>query len=247
MWKVVLIGFVLLVLYSNDVAAAKGLPSYLKLCHRRIPNLKACVIENINILRPRMKAGVPQLLIPSLDPLIIPEATLSTGNDFKATFRNIRLYHIDSFVVDTFNIDIDNYTIDIKMHFPSLRIISNYTINGRILVLNLNGNGPADGNYTNVRTELSLKGTPFQKNNKTFVKWTREKIDIQIESVHLLFERIFGDNAELNSQTNKIINENIGSIIDELKPVFQQIVGDFIFNLINRLFSRYDIFDLFPN
>ncbi|XP_066141331.1 protein takeout-like [Euwallacea fornicatus] len=246
MWKIVITGFFLLVLYSRDVAAAKGLPSYLKLCHKGIPNLNECIIENLNILRPRMKVGIPELLIPSLDPLIIPEATLSTGSDFKATFRDLHLYRTDAFVMDTLNFDIDKYIIDIKIHFPSIRITSNYTINGRILVLNLNGNGPADGNYTNIRTELSLKGTPFQKNNKTFVKWNREKIDIQIESVHLLFERIFGDNAALNDQTNRVINENIGSIIEELKPVTQQIIGDFIFNLINRLFARYSISDLFP-
>lgn len=93
---------------------------------------------------------------------------------------------------------------------------------------------------------MSLKGTPFPKNNKEYVRWEKEKIDIQIEKVNLLFEHLFGQNAELNDQTNRVINQNIDSIIDELSPVIQQVVSDFVFGLINRLFAKYSVNELFP-
>lgn len=38
--------------------------------------------------------------------------------------------------------------MEVKVKFPHVRIKSNYIVNGRILILNLDGRGPADGNYS---------------------------------------------------------------------------------------------------
>ncbi|XP_060517808.1 uncharacterized protein LOC132696791 [Cylas formicarius] len=245
MKPVFLVSAVICAIYFEDVAA-KGLPSYLKLCNRNDPNLSKCINENVEIIRPKLKQGIPELFIPSLDPLLISRATLDSGNAFKATFTNIELFYADKFHLHNFDMDLEKYKVDIKIGFPTLRIKSIYNINGRLLVLNLNGKGPADGNYTNVQAHLNLKGTPFNKNNKNFVKWEREKIDITIEKSHLFFDKIFGDNEQLNDQTNRVINENIDTIIEELQPVIQGVVSDFVFGVVNRLFSRYSINDLFP-
>ncbi|XP_030766676.1 uncharacterized protein LOC115890550 [Sitophilus oryzae] len=243
MWK--LISGTVVILLVLDNASSKGLPSYLKLCKRRSGNLRTCVAENVELLRPHLKKGIPELFIPSMDPLIIPEATLNSGDQFKATFRNIEMYHAENFKVDTFNFDLDHHHVDAKLTFPLLRIKSNYNINGRLLILQLNGQGPADGNYTNVRASLSLKGTPFKKNNKEYIRWEKEKIDIGIEKSHLSFDRLFGDNAQLNEQTNRAINDNIDGIIQELQPVIQGVVSDFVFTIINRVFARYSVNELF--
>ncbi|XP_050309899.1 uncharacterized protein LOC126745898 [Anthonomus grandis grandis] len=236
---------IFVVAFVIHCATAKGLPSFLKLCKRKDPNLHNCIIENVELLRPKLKQGVPELFIPPLDPLVIPEATLNSGAQFKATFKDIQMYNTDNFDLKSFDVDLDKHHINVKILFPLLRIKSIYNINGRLLVLNLDGKGPADGNYTNVEASLALKGTPFHKNNKEYVSWEKEKIDINIGKINLLFERLFGDNKELNERTNKVINENIDTIIGELQPVIQQVVSDFVFNLVNRIFAKYALSELF--
>ncbi|ENN77414.1 uncharacterized protein LOC125502378 [Dendroctonus ponderosae] len=225
---------------------ARDLPKFIQVCKRNDPNLEQCVIKNVEILRPMMKRGIPELFVPSMNPLEIPEASLSGSQSFQASFKNIQLYGADQFKLESFETDFKTYHIKVKLSFPSLRIKSLYNIKGRILILNLDGHGPADGNYTNVRTSLSLKGEQFQKNNKEYVKWHKEDIDISIGKINLYFEQIFGSNEELNDQTNRVINENIDQLIEELQPVIQKIVSEFVFSLINRLFAKYSMDELFP-
>ncbi|XP_076270152.1 circadian clock-controlled protein daywake-like [Rhynchophorus ferrugineus] len=234
-----------LVVFAWDAVYSKGIPSFIHLCKRRGGNLDQCVLDNAGVIQPRLKKGVPELFIPPMDPLVIPEATLDSGDRFKATFKNIQLFHADDFKLEQFKIDLDKGRVNILIFFPRLRIKSDYSVNGRLLILQLNGHGPADGNYTNIRTTLELKGTTFTKNNKEYMKWEKETIDIKIEKMQLQFDRIFGDNEELNQQTNRVINENIDGIVGELQPVIEGVVADFVFGILNRIFSKYSVNELF--
>lgn len=42
-------------------------------------------------MRPMMKRGIPELFVPSMDPLEIPEASLSGSQSFQASFKNIQV------------------------------------------------------------------------------------------------------------------------------------------------------------
>lgn len=244
MWKITF-GAVLLVIVLDSVFA-KTLPSYLKVCKRNNPNLSRCLLDNVAILKPRFKAGIPDLFIPPMDPLLISQASLNSGESFKATFTDIKVFNVDQFIIKDFEMDLDKNRVVIKISFPKLRIKSDYNINGRLLILSLNGKGAADGNYTNINGYLSLKGTTLKKNNKEYIRWEKEKIDIKIEKIHLYFDRLFGDNEELNEQTNKVVNQNIEAILEDLQPVIQQVVSEILANLLNRVFLKFPINELFP-
>lgn len=117
-------------------------------CHRTDPKLEECLLKNVEILRPMFKKGIPELQIPSFDPLRIPEATLTGSQNFKATFTDIELYRAEDFVVEKLRANLDKFKLEASIKFPNLRIKSHYKVNGRILILQLNGEGPADGNYS---------------------------------------------------------------------------------------------------
>lgn len=244
MWKFVFSALLLVSVLENTFA--RELPSFLKKCKKSDPQLGACIEKNVEILKPLFKDGVPGLFIPSMNPLVIPEATLSGSDSFKAKFTDIQLINVDEFTLNHFKMSVDETkSMDVSIIFPRLRIKSVYNINGRILILNLDGTGPADGNYTNVHCTLRLKGISTEKNGKEYIRWEKEKIDIQIEKSTLFFDKIFGDNKQLNEQTNRVINDNIETIIDELRPVISQVVTDFIFNVVNRIFAKFAISELF--
>lgn len=92
--------------------------------------------------------GVPELAIPSFNPLTIPQAQLDSGNSFKATFKRIQMWGVENFVMDEIKIDIDKLEITIGITIPEMRVKSEYNIKGRILILELDGKGPSDGNYS---------------------------------------------------------------------------------------------------
>lgn len=102
----------------------------------------------MEILRPRFPKGIPELSIPNFSPLTIQEAKLDTGDSLKATFKKIQLYGVENFVIDELTFDPEKLDFIIKVTIPQMRVKSQYNLKGRILVLELDGNGPADGNYS---------------------------------------------------------------------------------------------------
>lgn len=86
--------------------------------------------------------------IPRLEPLIVPRAELDTGATFKAIFENIHLYGLSSFALKNINLDVNTNTVDIHLLFPSVRAIADYNMKGKILILQLNGVGKCEGNYS---------------------------------------------------------------------------------------------------
>lgn len=99
----------------------------------------------------------------------------------------------------------------------------------------------------NVKGSVHVVGEHYTKNGMDFVKLVNSEVDVDIGKPHLQFDRIFGDNEELNDRTNQIINENILTIIEEVKPIVREIVSQFIVGTVSRVFDKYSFDELFPN
>lgn len=66
------------------------LAPYLHICRKSDPNLTGCIRKSIDTLRPYLIRGIPELDIPSLDPmdigdLLVSERTQSNGLQITAT------------------------------------------------------------------------------------------------------------------------------------------------------------------
>lgn len=101
-----------------------------------------------DVVIPHLPKGIKQMQIPPMEPLEIPKADLDTGSTLQAHFTNIKVYHSSEFDIRSLNVDLNNNKIVMRIFFPRMRIISDYKINGRLLILQLNGAGPADGNLS---------------------------------------------------------------------------------------------------
>lgn len=71
-------------------------------------------------------------------------------------------------------------------------------------------------------------------------------IDLDMGKTQIQFDNIFGDNKELNDQTNKVFNENIRDLYKELKPLLIEVISQFVFGIESRIFDRYSFDELFP-
>lgn len=99
----------------------------------------------------------------------------------------------------------------------------------------------------NVAGKLTVTGDRYFKKGKEYINIKTKKLDLSLGKPVFYFDNFFRDNRELNEQTNKIINENILDILEELRPVVDQTVSEFIFGIVTRLFNRYSMDELFPN
>lgn len=76
--------------------------NYIHVCHRSDPKLSRCVLQSIEQLRPKLQDGIPEIGVPSLEPLIIPEMILSGGNEqtnYRGVAQNVKVYGASNFEI----------------------------------------------------------------------------------------------------------------------------------------------------
>lgn len=77
--------------------------SYIKICHRSDPELDTCIKNSVGELRPLLIKGIPELNIPSCEPLRVPEVVIDQGNgavSLKSTYKNIEIYGPSKFIIN---------------------------------------------------------------------------------------------------------------------------------------------------
>lgn len=67
---------------------------YIKVCSRNDPEINKCITNSIEQLRDKLTAGIPELDVPSIEPLLLDNLQLSRGPNsasLNANFTNIQV------------------------------------------------------------------------------------------------------------------------------------------------------------
>nr|CAI5829277.1 unnamed protein product [Callosobruchus analis] len=221
------------------IVNARKLPTYIQVCHRDDPNVAECLVKNVEALRPKFSQGIPEMSIPSMNPLEIPAASLNTGGNFKADFANLKIYGADKFQMKKVYLILkDKPHFELDLYFDNLRVIADYKMDGKILVLKLNGHGRMDANFTDVTAHSSTDGKHYEKNGKTHLTFVNPEVsDLVVKKAHFQFDNIFGDNEQLNVQTNQVLNDSAEELIKELSPVITSVARDIVYGIFSVRFS----------
>lgn len=81
------------------------LASNLPRCFRDDSNLSDCMIKATEILKPRLKDGIKEYGLTSLNPYTIPSASFEQGTksiSFKTTVSNFSIYGLDNYTFTEF-------------------------------------------------------------------------------------------------------------------------------------------------
>lgn len=81
-----------------------------------------------------------------MEPLSIPEIKVESNGQLNIILRDGLVNGLSQAKASDFKADFKNQKISFKLFIPNLNIISQYEIDGRILVLPIQGKGP--GNIT---------------------------------------------------------------------------------------------------
>lgn len=107
-----------------------------------------CFTKALAVLHPHLKAGIPEMHIPAIEPLTVQSVTFDSGSTFKAQFEGIRLFGLSSFQLKDVKFDFDTKTLDLVLDFFDLKADSNYKITGKLLFLELDGSGLANASVS---------------------------------------------------------------------------------------------------
>ncbi|KAL1460057.1 hypothetical protein WDU94_011996 [Cyamophila willieti] len=226
--------------------------SQLKVCKRSVPNYKECFMQSVQAAIPVLMRGVPKVGIHPVDPLFLTRLDIGQGSgpvSIDLNLKNASIIGLKHAVIKSVKYDIDNYQFSAGFDInDNVEIVGQYSIKGKIMVLPIVGNGNC--NITLVRPKLELKelrGKPFVKNGKTYMKLEKVLISIaKVEKMHILLENLFNGNKELSDQMNVFLNENWADIIKELMPAIESALEAVVKEIGNRLFTKVPYEEFFP-
>ncbi|XP_050540297.1 uncharacterized protein LOC126904935 [Daktulosphaira vitifoliae] len=237
-------------LTRTHTSKSESLPYMLRVCHRSDPNLNDCVKESIEELRPYLAEGIPELFIPSCEPLFIPEVVMNQGNkgsvSVQSIYRNIRVYGPSQFVLKSVKVDLEKEKIRIKVWLPFLRMTADYSIEGRILMLPISGAGLSEGNYTNIEANVVVQANTIQLKGKKHFNVQDVAIDFQIGHASIYLSDLFDGDTELGDAMNTFLNDNWRHVAQEFKPILEETIGDLFKKFANKLYHKFPKDDILP-
>lgn len=119
------------------------------ICKKNDPNLDKCLKTSLQSVIPDLGEGYPKLRIPAIEPFELPSLEIDHGKgsskavSIDLKLKDVKIMGLTSTKLDSLKIDVDNHKLSGQVSFGKpLEITGQYTVNGKVLVLPITGNGP---------------------------------------------------------------------------------------------------------
>ncbi|XP_044750407.1 uncharacterized protein LOC123310806 [Coccinella septempunctata] len=239
---------VLLIVFS--VEAAKDLPSYFPRCYRNDPKLNECLLKATETVKPFLIKGVPELNVPSIEPLIIPEIELQQGTqalNFKASLKNVTVHGLSSYKLDKFDFDVPNLQFFCGGWVEKLDLEGKYKVSGKILIAPIEGEGTFTATVGKSRMDVYQKVKEVTKKGLVYISPVHTNSSISVGNPKAHLDGLFQNNEQLNKATNDVISDNIDILFEEIKPVLEKVITNFMEDILLSALEGQVPFDkLYP-
>ncbi|KAL1140558.1 hypothetical protein AAG570_000488, partial [Ranatra chinensis] len=225
------------------------LASFIKICHRSDPNLDDCVKKSVEAIRPYLNLGIPELGIPPCEPLRIPEIIMNQGRGavaIQSRYSNINIYGPTQFDLKSLKLDPESGQVKIKLWLPSLYMVSDYDIKGRILMLPIDGKGISRGNYSDIEASAVMQGERVMKDGKVYFNVVDFFVNFVVGHANVHLSELFNGDQQLGEAMNSFLNENWRNVVQDIQPVLEKTVGDLFRKFSNRIYHKFPIDFLLP-
>ncbi|XP_028035622.1 circadian clock-controlled protein-like [Bombyx mandarina] len=222
----------------NTNADDAYLPPYIEACEFSNENLEQCIKEQIEKSLPEFTKGIPELDVPSTDPVHLDDINID-GNGLKLTFTKALMHGLKGSHLKEFKLKFDGDHGNFKLAFISnMSLTAEYEADGKLLILQIKGKGDALINCVNVDVEIESKLNQVKDNNgKDHLKLGTPSYKYNIEKTTFDLKNLFNGNKELADTTLQFANENWQQLMDDLAPpAIKQIVKTVV-KAINKFFA----------
>ncbi|XP_044741689.1 protein takeout-like [Chrysoperla carnea] len=226
--------------------ASAVIPDYIHVCKRNDPQFEKCLAESIENLRPKLKDGIPELGVPSIEPLYIPEIVVIGRENFHAVGKDVYVHNVSTVQIRDIKVDLPNQIYNVKIYLPELNFDATYEVNGRILVIPLKGKGPLTAKATNINADAVLKGKLYEKDGKEYLDFETLNLKLKIGDYEVHLENLFGGDKRLGEVTDQALNENRREFIKALKPVVEDTTSDVLLKIAKEIVKNFSYDELFP-
>jgi len=223
------------------------LPDYIEVCHKDA-NAVQCIISNVERIRPHLMNGIPELDIPSIEPLALGDLLVSestNNNGLKITAKDIKAYGGSDFKVRKLNIVRWGEEYQFEMFLPHLYVEGVYNVNGQILLIPIKGSGKFTGNFTSCSGSVRLVSGKYSSMDET-VQITKFDIKIKLGNGYIALKNLFNGDKVLGNAINDVINQNFDVLSKDIVPLIEKALQRHFKKIANKISSRFTYGQLFP-
>ncbi|KAK4883426.1 hypothetical protein RN001_006745 [Aquatica leii] len=215
------------------------LPDYIQVCQRNVPDIDQCIINSIEHLKPYLKTGIPEINVPSLEPLRINETVpMNLGNGDTKILTNLTelaVYGASSFEIQKLWSNIAENSFRYNVSLPAIVLKGVYEIDTKLLFLLIRGKGNVTINIDNYNFECIMSGDRIQIENVEHLKFDQLECEIQFEKASIRLSNLFNGNALLGNAVNDVVNDNIDVFFNEIKPKITEAIGNVFKDVANKI------------
>ncbi|XP_045467271.1 protein takeout-like [Harmonia axyridis] len=228
-----------------ELVSSEKLPDDFKKCSMKDTE---CLKDAIQDALPKLENGIPNLGVPSLDPLYIGEMVIGAGAnavDVVQRFENAELIGLSKSKINDLMFDIDKGKISIKFIAPVAHLNTSYKIDGKILVLPIVGHGQGSLKLEGFQGDIEFDVEIYSKRNEKYLRAKKFTFEIVLNRVVFYMDNLFDGNKLLADNMLKVLNDNWEPLYKEVIAKYAAYYGKSLTELMNKLFAKVPISELF--
>lgn len=211
-----------------------------------------CMVQTANDVV--KKNQMEKFGLPKVDPLLIEKMDIEQGGNnsvqIHLKFRKVNLIGLGKakvYKISGFQADPERNKIEIKLKTPLGVIEGPYSINGKILVLPIQGKGDIKLELHNLDVTLKFLTKRVEKNGKIYLEVEKSKFSYDVTGANVNFSNLFNGDKALGDNMNAFLNENWRILLDELKKPIELSFSEVFKNLMNKIFEKNPYEDFFEH
>lgn len=235
--------FFSIILNSSSIAADD-----IKQC---VAGDEKCIIENINTVLDKKYEGdesfaLPKLLPFKMDDIIISQNStsplaihLALRNPLGYGVKDLRARKVKGFGKNP------EGRHEIIVAAPALTMLSDYKIDGKVLILPIQGEGKSNITLAQPVIRIRIDATSRNENGNTFLDIKEFRIECKVKRMIMQFDNLFNGDKALGDNINSFLNENWQDIYAELKVPFYDTIAKAMEAAAKQVFSTIPYNEIF--
>ncbi|KAL0101147.1 hypothetical protein PUN28_018774 [Cardiocondyla obscurior] len=222
------------------------LPYYIHPCGLKNPNYNQCFANSIEIIKPKICSGMPELNYPRVEPIILNDLTIYDNVNAKLSLDEVKVYNICNFTLNSVDADFnDKMYANLELRFDHIHLVSTYSSDIHLLA-RIAHRSTGHIFLDNVDLKMKIDFKKITKNGTTNLYVSKMKLNLIINEFNYTFNEDDKKKDILQEVIQDIVTKNKNEIISKIKPDLElKLSKQFITIINNILYNRYA--ELFPN
>ncbi|XP_001850082.2 protein takeout isoform X1 [Culex quinquefasciatus] len=217
-------------------------PDFIKTCRFTDSDFVACSTEAVQGLFDKLVTGIEGLEhVGTIDPMKISKIRILQGDgpvSVNASLSKVVVTGFANTKVVRNVVSNKDYSWETHIRLPKMRLEGNYHMQGRILVIPLNGHGKCWFEPSGMDIIMKTTNVLDVRNGHVFYNVTNTKVDYTISGLRLHMGNLFEGVKVLEDSTNQYLNDNWRPVSEALKPIIAKTIEDILLAIMQNIFNQ---------